>query len=409
MLLFTIFSLMPLVLGQTTITVTVGDDGSFYDPPTVAAGMNDIINFVFTGLRQHSVTQSSLETPCLPLAGGFNSGLTSLSNSTDPTEAPVWQLQITNASIPIYFFCTQSTPLSHCSAGMVGAINPPSQDVYSSLVSLAKNTTSTVTSLVPYAATGIGAVAQQTLALSSVGIGFLTAKSSITHVPTSTPSTTSTPTSTPTGESSHGKKSDTGAIVGGAVGGALGVGLMVIGIVILLLRRHRRVSQNPPGSSQMYQQYYTPPPTAGISDRGMSGHVIVKPDSGMIPVTMPSLPHHQISPSGVWSTGNDEPRIYSQPPYASNRTTGYTVFNPDESIRDQSPPGSDRLSDRNQNFGGTDINALAKEVAAVILQHSTDASGDGISESRQTVDTTAKVRLQPQSGVRAPPQYQTNE
>ncbi|KAF9064202.1 hypothetical protein BDP27DRAFT_1334003, partial [Rhodocollybia butyracea] len=341
--------------------VTVGDDGSFYDPQTTSAGVNDIINFVFTGLRQHSVTQSSLATPCLPLEGGFNSGLTSLSNSTDPNEAPVWQLQITDASTPIYFFCMQSTPVSHCSAGMVGAINPPSQDVYNSLVSLAKNTTSTATSLVPYAATGVGAVAQQTLALSSVGEGFLTAKSS---GQTSTSSMTSaTVTPTPTAESSNNiRKLNTGAIVGGAVGGALGAGLIVTGIVVLLLRRHRRISRSPP--SQMYQQYFTPPPTAGMTDRGMS-EPIATPDSGTILIPISPPPHQRILPS-VWPTGDEESRMYFQHPRLTpSRSFGNSVYSPATSTREHQSLGGSDPSDRSRNYGGTNIKTLAKEVAAV--------------------------------------------
>ncbi|KAF9064186.1 hypothetical protein BDP27DRAFT_1426128 [Rhodocollybia butyracea] len=374
---------------SSSTKVTVGDDGSFYNPPTVAAGMNDIINFVFTGLGQHSVTQSSLATPCLPLEGGFNSGLTSLSNSTDPNKAPVWQLKITNASIPIYYFCTKSTPLSHCSAGMSN--QSPSQEVYSSMLSLAKSTTSTVTfDLIPYAATGKGAVAQQTLALSSVGNEFLTARSSGTHTPTSTPS--------------NNKKSDTGAIVGGAVGGALGAGLIVIGIVLLLLRRHRHASKNPP--PQMYQQYYTPPPTAGTTNRGMSEHTKATPDSGTIPIPISPSPHQQVPP-GAWRTGNEES------PYSSNRNTGYTVLNPDDS----SPlAGSNRLSNRSQNDYGTNIQTLAKEVAAVMLQNNTEVSEEGMSSGRQVVETTAnnKVRLYhgsslSESPLESPPQYQANE
>ncbi|KAF9070956.1 hypothetical protein BDP27DRAFT_1401729 [Rhodocollybia butyracea] len=406
MLLFIVLcSLVLVVLSQTTHIVTVGDDGSFYDPPTTSAGMNDIVNFVFTGLRQHSVTQSSLATPCLPLEGGFNSGLTSLSNSTDPNEAPVWQLQITNASTPIYFFCMQSIPLSHCSVGMVGAINPPSQDVYNSLLSLAKNTTSTATSLIPYAATGIGAVAQQTLALSSVGIGFLTAESS-SQTSTSSMTSTATVTPTPTGESSESnniKKSNTGAIVGGVVGGVLGAGLIVTGIVLLLLRRHRRTSRNPP--SQMYQQYFTPPPTAGLTDRGMSEHVAT-PISGTIPMPISPPPHQQITPS-AWRTGNEESRMYIQPPLTPNRSIGNSVSVPATSTRHddhQSLGGSD-LSDMSQNYGGTNIKTLAKEVAAVMLQNNASGvSREGTTSSGRQVDTIAENKLHG-----SPPQYRANE
>ncbi|KAF9064185.1 hypothetical protein BDP27DRAFT_1367415 [Rhodocollybia butyracea] len=425
MLPFAILCSLAGVLSQTTSTVTVGDDSSF-DPPTVSAGMDDIIDFVFTGLKQHSVTESTLANPCQPREGGFNSGLTSLSNSTDSSDAPVWKLRITNASIPIYFFCTHST---HCNAGMVGAINPPSQEMYSSLVSVARDTASTVTSQIPYAATGIGAVALQTPVPSSVGTGILAARASGTGAgpPGTTTKPPGTGTTRPLGTSttrplgtsttrppstrtptSNNKKSNTGAIVGGAVGAALGAGLVIIiGVVLLLFRRRRRRRDSKDPPSQMDQPYNTPP-TAGMTEGGMSEHANVKPNSGIIPNAISSPPHRQISPSGVWSTDNEESRLggYPQPPYASNRNTEYTVSNPDE---DQSSPGSDRPSDRGQKYSGTDIHSLAKEVAAVMRQNNTEVSGEGTSSgSRQAMETTAenKVRLYHEE---PPPQYQESE
>jgi hypothetical protein len=38
-----------LVYAQTTHTVTVGLLGSFYDPPTLSAGLNDTVIFTFAG------------------------------------------------------------------------------------------------------------------------------------------------------------------------------------------------------------------------------------------------------------------------------------------------------------------------------------------------------------------------
>lgn len=67
----------------------------------------------------HDVTQSSFEEPCIPLPGGFSSGLAGRgSNFSGPS--PIWNLEITNVSAPIWFFCGATVPTLHCASGMVG-------------------------------------------------------------------------------------------------------------------------------------------------------------------------------------------------------------------------------------------------------------------------------------------------
>ncbi|KAF7344960.1 hypothetical protein MVEN_01658700 [Mycena venus] len=129
------------VLAQTTHVVNVGVEGSFYSPPTVSAGLNDTVMFVFGG-DAHTVTQSSFESPCVRLDGGFDSGFNG--RGPDFSQPPsVWTLRITNVSETIWYFCEASIPTSHCESGMVGAINPPSIPVYQQFVSAAKLVTST--------------------------------------------------------------------------------------------------------------------------------------------------------------------------------------------------------------------------------------------------------------------------
>ncbi|KIK55638.1 hypothetical protein GYMLUDRAFT_833725 [Collybiopsis luxurians FD-317 M1] len=145
------------VRGQFNVQVQVGVEGSFYTPGTVSAGMNDVVTFVFGG-DFHDVTQSSFENPCVPLPGGFSSGFAGRgADFSNPT--PVWNLQITNVSGPLWFFCAATEPTFHCASGMVGAINPPSQEVYSSFVAAAKNTSPTATVAVSYVPNGVGAFA----------------------------------------------------------------------------------------------------------------------------------------------------------------------------------------------------------------------------------------------------------
>ncbi|KIK55639.1 hypothetical protein GYMLUDRAFT_833834 [Collybiopsis luxurians FD-317 M1] len=413
--LFFTLSLVLEVLGQTTHTVTVGDEGSFYDPPSIAAGLNDVVNFIFAGLRQHGVTQSSLENPCSPLPGGFNSGFASLSNSTDPNEAPVWQLTVTNISAPIWYFCAVSHPVSHCGSGMVGAINPPSQDQFNAFVAAAKNSTTTITSALPYAATGVGAFAAETPILSSVGSQFLTAtQSQSSTASTSTPTSSSSPSSTSTNNTSK-SASDTGAIVGGAVGGAIGLGLLILAGVYLCLR-HRRSRQTPP--SEIYYQDYQP----GIErvmeqrthERSMSEGSMAKQEQTIRPLAMlqpsssPPPTQHQHAPMGMRQF--EESRLYAQPIDSPRHKTSFTVSNPDDSMNtgyisrshsrpDFSPPGSERMSpplplpsppppmmtNASNHPHGKDINTLAKEVAAVLYQQQRSASGMAGSSGGQTM------------------------
>ncbi|KAF5378172.1 hypothetical protein D9615_007580 [Tricholomella constricta] len=94
-------------------------------PPSLNATNGTTITFRFTGAPgNHTITQSTFADPCNPLPGGFDSGWVFIPPSNVST-APEWNLTITNTSTPLWFFCKQLVPLTHCSAGMVGAINAP--------------------------------------------------------------------------------------------------------------------------------------------------------------------------------------------------------------------------------------------------------------------------------------------
>lgn len=95
--------------------MTVGQLGSFYNPPTLSAGLGDTVTFSFLGpyvainpfgdsarsqsaFSFHTVTQSSAANPCLPLPGGFDSGVLGTGIDENTTETSTWTLTITNAS-----------------------------------------------------------------------------------------------------------------------------------------------------------------------------------------------------------------------------------------------------------------------------------------------------------------------
>lgn len=94
-------------------------DTPAFEPDHVNANVGDQVTFHFHNFN-HSLTQSSLENPCVP-AGQLDSGF----NQFNPTDHAGLTLTITvNSFEPQWFFCQQVDPTSHCHAGMVFALNP---------------------------------------------------------------------------------------------------------------------------------------------------------------------------------------------------------------------------------------------------------------------------------------------
>ncbi|PAV20249.1 extracellular serine-rich [Pyrrhoderma noxium] len=127
--LLSVFALLSHVVAQNnTIQITVGGPPSnpfFFSPANVTANEGDVVMFTFSGVPgNHSITQSSFESPCDPLGNGFDSGNIFIPDTKGGF--PTWNLTITNTSTPIWFFCKQLAPQPHCDVGMVGSINAPS-------------------------------------------------------------------------------------------------------------------------------------------------------------------------------------------------------------------------------------------------------------------------------------------
>ncbi|KFZ14692.1 hypothetical protein V501_03116 [Pseudogymnoascus sp. VKM F-4519 (FW-2642)] len=102
-------------------TVSVGDNNAIaFSPDTITAAVGSSIEFIFFP-PIHSVTQSTFESPCAPLANrtGFWSGAFTTASGQN---ANIFTLTI-NDTNPIWFFC--ATP-SHCETGIARVINPSS-------------------------------------------------------------------------------------------------------------------------------------------------------------------------------------------------------------------------------------------------------------------------------------------
>ncbi|KAJ2966630.1 hypothetical protein NQ176_g10056 [Zarea fungicola] len=126
---------------KQTFRVDVGKDGLKYTPANTAAQVGDDIEFHYYPMN-HTVTQSSFAKPCVPLDGGFFSGFV-------PTQADNAGLSTFTITVkdmkPIWFYCSQTKPASHCQKGMVGSINAPSVgNTLEAFGALAANTTVTL-------------------------------------------------------------------------------------------------------------------------------------------------------------------------------------------------------------------------------------------------------------------------
>ncbi|KDQ52457.1 hypothetical protein JAAARDRAFT_210608 [Jaapia argillacea MUCL 33604] len=318
------------VLGQTTHTVYIGTSLIFYDPPTLSAQVNDTITFVFAA-GIHGVTQSSFSTPCVALPGGFNSGLVGPgSNSSAPTLQ--WDLVLTDGSNPIWFFCQNSRPESHCAAGMVGVINPPSNDMWSSYIAAAKSVTGTPAPTTTPALQGVGAYAIQTptpVVISTKPTSDATAISALSSFfipPTSSPS--------PSATHSASKKAPIGAIVGGVVGGV--VVLSIIGVLSFLLWRAQRKSEVTPTP---YGGQRTFDPTPMDENKGFvtSGAVPVRDSTYTTTTTNPT------SPGGPGYYNRDSIYSTQQPPLHYDPHQAPPIPQMQQHYQQFSPPGSPAL------------------------------------------------------------------
>ena len=118
----------PASLGGNTHRVVVGgSSGLVFDPPHIQALPRDTVVFEFRQ-KNHTVTQSSFADPCRRLSTngivGFDSGFIPVAETA--TEFPTWSV-VVNDTAPIWAYCRQPNPTSHCGAGMVFAINSDEQ------------------------------------------------------------------------------------------------------------------------------------------------------------------------------------------------------------------------------------------------------------------------------------------
>lgn len=107
--------------GNVHRVIVGGEKGLVFDPPSVEALPRDTIVFEFRQ-KNHTVTQSSFEDPCRRLEGGFDSDFQFVAADTTG-DFPTFNYTVLDTA-PVFAYCRQRLPASHCGQKMVFAINP---------------------------------------------------------------------------------------------------------------------------------------------------------------------------------------------------------------------------------------------------------------------------------------------
>lgn len=230
LVLTTLLSVACAANAATTI-VKVGANGTLrYDPEQLSGLVNeDVVVFQFQA-KNHTATQSNFATPCQPLAGGHQSGFEPVNaNATATGEAlPEFTVTVQNASAPMWFYCSQTVPVSHCEAGMVFAINAPTTGktfAAFQAAAMALNSTANSTSTADSTSTAAESSASGIYGPSSESADSVTSATPAGSVASGT-STSSAATASTTGDTSAAMK------VSGSAAGALTVVTLLVGLAL---------------------------------------------------------------------------------------------------------------------------------------------------------------------------------
>ncbi|KAF7793251.1 hypothetical protein EIP86_004361 [Pleurotus ostreatoroseus] len=123
------------VFGQQTFQIVVGNNSELTFSPNSITGAQtgDTLQFIFA-TKNHTATQSSFTDPCTELAPppgqqAINSGFMPVPAGTT-TGFPTFNVQLTNVTAPLWFYCQQTIPADHCQLGMVFAVNPTADKTF---------------------------------------------------------------------------------------------------------------------------------------------------------------------------------------------------------------------------------------------------------------------------------------
>lgn len=114
-----------------------------FRPNNITAAEGDVVEFNMLAAN-HSVTQSSFSKPCVH-SGDFDLGFLPNPNNVSDSIVKPFTVDVTT---PLWFYCRQDDPISHCGTGMVFGINPTSNTQMEQFIAqaIAQNGTGTATS-----------------------------------------------------------------------------------------------------------------------------------------------------------------------------------------------------------------------------------------------------------------------
>ncbi|CZT08500.1 uncharacterized protein RCO7_08183 [Rhynchosporium graminicola] len=99
------------------IPVVVGGPQDTFAPNSIVAAVGDVIQFQFSN-GNHTATQSTIEAPCTPLAGGMSSGHIPFVDGQ--TDVGTFNMPVLTTE-PMLIYCATGP---HCQTGQVMIINP---------------------------------------------------------------------------------------------------------------------------------------------------------------------------------------------------------------------------------------------------------------------------------------------
>ncbi|KAJ6621234.1 Cupredoxin [Mycena sp. CBHHK59/15] len=119
-------ALLPFVVSTVHDVQVGGTSGQLeFSPEALSANPGDQVVFHFNP-KNHTVSQSAFANPCGLKEGGFTSGFMPVAANSSVDQRPTYTVTV-NDTTPVWVYCAQAanTPASHCGAGMVFAINCP--------------------------------------------------------------------------------------------------------------------------------------------------------------------------------------------------------------------------------------------------------------------------------------------
>jgi len=150
---------------QQRILVTVGaNNGLTFEPASATGKAGDVLAFQFQS-KNHTVTQSTFDQPCVKKADGVDSGF--LPVAPNATQFSEWSFTIVNETAPMWFYCAQG---QHCKGGMVFALNPTAERTFDAFKATAMGSSTNTSAGATPTSGAMGLVGSKAGVVAAVGL-----------------------------------------------------------------------------------------------------------------------------------------------------------------------------------------------------------------------------------------------